>query len=206
MHRQAVAAVLRPNRSACDERLCLSRPFLRSISSRFFAQPGNFAEISGLLNNFAENSRSVVRPIFPEFWVASGDAALRFPDVTPANLCRILRLSEKHTGKFGTYPSRNFSKISCRILFFCNLCLSLSIFVHPCVSQSVCFWCLRLSVPICLFVSLCLSGCLGLSLFVFMCLCLSFVSISLCLFVSFCLFPRVRVYLFGDVYYLYLCF
>ena len=41
MHRGAAAAVPRPNRRACGERLCPSRSFLRGASSCLFAQPGS---------------------------------------------------------------------------------------------------------------------------------------------------------------------
>ena len=87
-----------------------------------------------------------------------------------------------------------------RIYLFRNLSLSLFIFVHPCVSQSVSFWCLRLSVSICLSVFLCLSGCLGLSLSLCVRVRVCRLSLFLCVFVvSLCLFSRVRVCLFGNV-------
>ena len=150
-----------------------------------------------------------------------GDAALRFPDVTLQISSEFGGLPKKlpgQIGNLGTYPNRNFSKgffpgvsvslplsvspnlFPCvRSYLFRNLCFFLSIFCASLCIPIWSFWCLRLSVSICLFVSLYLSDCLGLSLFVSIYPCLSFVSIALRLFVSLCLFLRVRVCLFGNV-------
>ena len=127
----------------------------------------------------------------------------------------------KFRGNLGTCPSRNFSKISCRVspylcLSLCLpvcfrvpvsiyfvisvfLCLSLCISVYPNLFLFGVCASLSLSVCLCLSVSRVVSVCLCLSLFVFMCPCLSFVSISLRLFVFLCLFPCVRACLFGNV-------
>ena len=77
-----------------------------------------------------------------------------------------------------------------RIYLFRILCLSWSIFVHLCVSKSVSFWCLRLSVSLSL----------GLSPFISVCLYVSvsfvrlyfFASFSVSLSISAC--PRLSIW------------
>ena len=125
--------------------------------------------------------------------VASGDATLKFPDVTPANVRRFWRLSEKNAGpNFGTCSNRNFLKKSCRVSSY--PCLFLCLLVCFRMSISICFINSDfLCVSLCIFVcpNLFLFGvCASLSqvVYLYLCLylplcpCLSFVSISL----SFC--------------------
>ena len=70
MHRGAAAAVPRPNRRACGERLCPSRSFLRGASSCLFARPGS-------------------PRIFAEFWGGSADLRSELSRHNPAKFSRI---------------------------------------------------------------------------------------------------------------------
>ena len=67
-----------------------------------------FCRNLGVLRIFAQSSRSITRPNFPEFGVASGDPALRSPDVTPANFFTIWRPSGQIFGKFGDLSEAKF--------------------------------------------------------------------------------------------------
>ena len=138
--------------------------------------------------------RGLTRPNFPEFWIASGDAALRFPDVT--NFFRIWRLSKKNPVQFSGKWGRDLSALKFieHFVLLLRIPASLCLRVWFCVSVSNCFvifvfvslsLCISVypnlflfgvcavSLSVCL--RFCLSGCLGLSLFVSMsliCLCL----------------------------------
>ena len=131
-------------------------------------------------------------PAAPKFRLRSATRLLGFRTLSPQISLEFDNFPKKYRAKFrgnlGICPSRNFSKVSCRVspyLLCLSLCLPIcfcgfiSIYfrlsVHPCVAQVV-------SSGVC--TSLFLFVCLVVS----MCPCLSFVSIALCFCVSLCLF------------------